>query len=91
MTKVEWDDFVIRRSIKFSEFCEQFKIKTKEDLVSICNKFDVNPPGDLQLSSLFPEVKEKKLVETLEAPVEVEVVEEVVSKKSKKNQGVEKK
>jgi signal recognition particle receptor subunit beta len=89
--KVEWDDFVIRRSIKFSEFCEQFNIKTKEDLVVVCNKFDVNPPSNLQLSSLFPSVKEKKHVEVVETPVEIEVVEEVVSKKSKKNQGVEKK
>jgi hypothetical protein len=88
---IEWDDFVIRRSIKFFEFCEQFNIKTKEDLVTVCNKFSVKPPSDLQLSSLFPVVKEKKLVEVVDDQVEIESFEEVVTKKSKKNQGVEKK
>jgi hypothetical protein len=88
---IEWDDFVIRRSIKFSEFCEQFQIKTKEDLVAVCTKLNVKSPSDLQLSSLFPVARENKHAEVLEVKDETEVIEEVVSKKSKKNQGVEKK
>jgi len=88
---IAWDDFVVRRSIKFSEFCEQFKIKTKEDLVAMCNNFNVKPPSDLQLLSLFPVPKETKQVEVVEEKVETKVFDEVVTKKSKKNQGVEKK
>jgi hypothetical protein len=84
---IDWDSFIIRRSINFAEFSRQFNIKSVGDLLNVCQKLSVKPPTDLQILSLFPPKKEEvAIVETI---VENEV-NEVVTKKSKKTQGVEK-
>lgn len=49
----EWDDFVMRRSIKFEEFCKKNKISTAEDLIRKCSDIGVSPPTELKLMSLF--------------------------------------
>ncbi len=84
---IDWDSFIVRRSIDFSEFSKQFNIKTVGDLLNVCQKLNVKPPSDLQILSLFPPKKEDVVI--VETAVENEA-KEVVTKKNKKIQGVEK-
>lgn len=93
---IDWDSFVIRRSIDFENFSKQFNIKSVSDLLRVCQKLNVTPPSDSQILSLFHPKEEVSNVEpfVIEDVIEETIVEnkfkQVVTKKSKKNRGVQK-
>ena len=81
---IDWDSFVMRRSINFEEFSRQFEIKTVGDLLDVCQRLHIIPPNHSQVLSLFPPKQEK--TDTVETFIEKEV-NEVVTKSSKKTKG----
>lgn len=91
----EWDDFVMRRSIKFEEFCKKNRISSAEDLVKKCNDIGVNPPTELKLMSLFRSHEPKHETNYSENDVEekevVQAVENQVKKTYNKKKGETKK
>lgn len=51
---ISWEDFVVRRNLNFETFKESQGIKTKEDLLRYCEKFNLLPPAEHKIRSLFP-------------------------------------
>jgi hypothetical protein len=82
-----WDDFVIRRSINFEEFKLLYNITCESDLLECCRRFGVEPPGELQLNSLFPVVPES--VEQVQQDLVPERKKETVTRQTKKNKSKE--
>ena len=55
---VNWEEFVIRRSISLEQFKIQHNIVTKQDLIDCCARFNITPPSQEKLNALFPDKKE---------------------------------
>ena len=79
---VNWEEFVIRRSIDFEQFKIQHNIITKQDLVDCCSRFNITPPSQEKLAVLFPE-KTEVVEQNIEVETIVKVNNSVDNKKAK--------
>jgi hypothetical protein len=54
---ISWEDFVTRRNIDFEKFKISHGIENERDLLRYCHEFNLEPPDERKLSSLFPPKK----------------------------------
>ena len=97
---INWKSFSLRRNITIQKFIEVHEIKNIDQFLLTCNRFGVIPPetGDLENFFLNCEIKKNELDDlknhdndAYNPIVENVKKEKQALKKSKKNQGVDKK
>lgn len=95
---INWNLFSLKRNITIENFIQKHDIKSISGFFAVCDRFGINPPDLAELEIFFKnsnvvgnEHHELKVEQCCDDLTNQESKEITFSKKSKKNQGVEKK
>jgi len=68
---MNWNNYVLRRNIDVKQWLAVRGVKDRADFINLLKKLRLEAPDEAQLSSMFPEMKSKKIEKIADAPAVV--------------------